>query len=118
MLRTLASSLVVGLLAYQAGAAQPTVRLVAGMVVDRSITVRPGTYQVAASTDLSTPALTIRGENITVDFNGAVLRGSPDGADPDTFAGVGILIDGGSKVTLENAVIRGYNVGILARTSP
>ncbi len=89
----------------------------AGMVIDRSITVRPGVYRLPASADLQTPAITIRGQNITIDFNGATLVGSADAADPDTFAGVGILIDGGTQVTLKNAVIRGYKVGILARRS-
>jgi hypothetical protein len=42
---------------------------------------------------LKTPAITIRGTDIVVDFNGAELVGSPDGADPDTFAGVAILVD-------------------------
>ncbi len=88
------------------------------MVIDRSVTIKPGSYRLAASTDLQTPAITIRGENITIDFNGAVLAGEASDADPDTFAGVGILIDGGSKVTLKNAVVRGYKVGILARKSP
>ena len=37
---------------------------------------------------------------------------------PDTFAGVGILIDGGARSRLKNATIRGYKVGILARNSP
>ena len=60
----------------------------------------------------------MRGTNITVDFNGAVMAGSADDADPDTMAGVGILIDGGSHVTLKNAVVRGYKVALLARDSP
>jgi nitrous oxidase accessory protein NosD len=47
-----------------------------------------------------------------------VLAGGADGADPDTFEGVGILVDGGSRVTIKNAVIRGFKVGILARRSP
>ena len=34
------------------------------------------------------------------------------------MAGVGILIDGGSRVTLRNAVVRGYKVALLARNSP
>jgi nitrous oxidase accessory protein NosD len=88
------------------------------MVIDKTTTIRPGTYRISASEDLATPAITIRGENITVDFSGAVLAGGPDNADPDSFAGVGILIDGGAKVTLKNAVVRGYKVGILARNSP
>ncbi len=32
--------------------------------------------------------------------------------------GVGILIEGGSHVTLKNAVVRGYKVAVLARNSP
>lgn len=111
-----AAPLLVGLTVL--GHAQQTVPLTQGMVIDRSITVRPGTYRLSGSPDLKTPAITIRGENITVDFNSATLIGSPDAADPDQFAGVGVLIDGGSKVTVRGAKIRGYKVGILARNSP
>ena len=93
------------------------VPLAAGMVIDRSVTIRPGTYRLTASTDLARSVITVRGENITIDFNGAVLTGGPELANPDTYTGVGLLIDGGSKVTLKNAVIRGYKIGILARRS-
>jgi nitrous oxidase accessory protein NosD len=100
------------------GAAAQEIALTRGMVIDRSMTIRPGVYRLAAATDLATPAITIRGENITVDFNGAALVGSAEIADPDSFAGVAVLVDGGSKVTIRNAKIRGYKVGILARNSP
>ena len=96
--------------------AQGAVPLTHGMVIDRSTTIRPGTYRLG-STDLEKPAITVRGENIVVDFNGAVLAGGPADADPDSFTGTGILIDGGSKVTLKGAVVRGYKVGIRARNS-
>ncbi len=98
--------------------AQRLTALRPGMVIDKSTTIRPGTYRVNAPDDFSQPALTVRGSNITIDFNGATLTGSPEGADPDTMAGVGILVDGGSRVAIKNAVIRGYKVGILARRSP
>ena len=100
------------------GQSKSLIPLTVGMVIDRSVTIRPGTYRLAASPDLARPAITIRGENITIDFNGAVLAGGPDGADPDAYAGVGMLIDGGRKITVKNAVVRGYKVGILARQSP
>ena len=61
------------------------VPLKAGMIIERSVTIRPGTYRLVASPDLARPAITIRGENITVDFNGAVIAGGPDGADPDGY---------------------------------
>jgi len=119
---TLAFLIVTVFAGLQAGAQeslpQGPVPLTAGMVIDRSITVRPGIYRLEASADLAAPAIVVRGEHITIDFNGAVLAGSADGADPDTFAGVGLLVDGGSKVTIENATIRGYKVAILARRSP
>lgn len=113
-------SAVVGVLSHtQDGpAARQTVQLTAGMVIERSITVRPGTYRIPASADLKIPALTVRGDNIVIDFNGATLAGSAEDADPDQFAGIGILIEGGSRVTIRGATIRGYKVGILARNSP
>ncbi len=89
-----------------------------GMLIDHSVSIRPGTYRLAASADLKTPALTIRGENIVVDLTGVTLVGSPETADPDEFAGVAILVDGGSRITIRGATIRGYKVGILARNSP
>ncbi len=94
------------------------VRLTAGMVIDRSVVVRAGSYRLAAPADSDVRPSTIRGENITVDFSGAVLAGGPDAADPDTYDGVGILVDGGRNVTIKNAVVRGYKIAILARRSP
>lgn len=85
------------------------------MVIEKSVRIRPGSYRIDATTDLAAPAITIHGRNLTVDFNGATLTGGEADADPDTYAGVGMLVDGGSDVTIENARVRGYKVGILAR---
>jgi hypothetical protein len=100
------------------GRQQALVPLTPGMVIAESVTIRSGTYHISASADLRTPAITVRGHNITVDFNGATLRGSAIDAEPDTFAGDGVLVDGGGTVTIKNAKIHGYKVGILARRSP
>jgi hypothetical protein len=97
--------------------AQPTVPLTQGLIIDRSVTITPGIYRLT-SPDIDTPALVIRGEGITVDFGGAILEGGPPDADPDGFTGTGILIDGGERVTLRHAVVRGYKVGIRAQRSP
>ena len=105
-------------LAFRPASSAQLTALSPGMVIDRSITVRPGTYRIDAPEDLSKPAITVRANNIIVDFNGATLLGSPRAADPDTMAGVGILVDGSSHVTIKNAVVRGYKVAILARRSP
>ena len=108
----------VWLLAACALAGQSESPLKAGMVIERSVTIRPGTYRLSSPADLTRPALTIRGDNITVDFNGAVLTGGPEAADPDVYTGIGVLIEGGRNITVRNAVIRGYKIGILARRSP
>jgi parallel beta-helix repeat protein len=100
------------------GQSAAAVRLTAGMVIDRSVTIRPATYRLAAAEDLTRPAVIIRGDNVTVDFNGAILAGGPGDADPDSYAGVGILVDGGRNVTVKNAKIRGYKIAIRARQSP
>jgi hypothetical protein len=91
----------------------PEVELTAGMVIDRSVRIRPGAYHLPS--DSLTPAVTIRGSNIVVEFGGAELAGAAGDADPDGFDGVGILIDGGRDVTLRNARVRGYRVAVLAR---
>ncbi len=76
---------------------------VAGIVLDRP------------SADLDHPAFTIRGSNITVDFTGTTLRGAASTADPDTFTGLAVLVDGGENVTIIGLAAHGYKVGILAR---
>jgi hypothetical protein len=101
-------------LSMTAPGAQPGVPLRAGMVITSSLTIRPGTYRIP-SRDLDRPALTVRGSNLTIDFNGAELVGSDIDADPDSFAGLGILVDGGSHITIRNARVRGFKVGLLAR---
>lgn len=86
----------------------------AGTVITTSTTVRPGRYALA-SASLDAPVFVIRGRDVTVDFTGVELVGSRDGTDPDRYAGVAIVIDGGERITVKGARVRGYKVGILAR---
>ena len=91
-------------------------RPVAGMVITRTTTLPAGTYMLS-SADLDRPAITIRGSNLTVDFKDVVLRGAPADADPDTFTGLAVLVDGGENVTIRNLRAHGYKIGVLARGS-
>ena len=84
-----------------------------GDVITQSISVKKGNYYFGKMDSLAT-VLVVRGNNITIDFNGAVLSGSRPGEDPDKFEGIGIRIEGGKNVILKNAVIRGFRVGVLA----
>lgn len=92
----------------------PVVRLTPGMVITRSVRIAPGIYRLAASAAPNTPVITIRGDNITVDFAGATLQGTDPAADPDQARGLAVLIDGGRGITLRNARIRGYQTAIRA----
>jgi len=96
-------------------AATAQVELRPGMVITQSVRVVPKTYRLAASASLDSALITIRGDDITVDFQGASLEGMPPETDPDRATGVAIRVDGGRNVRILNAKIRGYRVGILAR---
>ena len=89
--------------------AQAPIELRPGMVITQSVVVKPKTYR------LSGPPITIRGDNITVDFRGATLEGSDPARPPDEARDTAIVIEGGATITIANAHIHGYKVGILAR---
>ena len=88
---------------------QAPIALQPGMVITHSGRVVPRAYR------LNGAPITIRGDNITVDFGGATLRGSDSTADPDTPTDTAIIVDGGENVRILNAHLFGYKVGILAR---
>ncbi len=57
----------------------------------------------------------IQADDITVNFaDGSVLRGNTPDLLPNQYAGLGIRIDGHSGVTLNNAHVHGYRVGLYA----
>jgi nitrous oxidase accessory protein NosD len=95
----------------------PTLTPTAGLVIDHSVRLRPGAYRLT-SRDLDTPAIVVRGDDVTVDLTGVTLEGGDPLADPEGSVGVGILIDGSRGVTLRGGAIRGYKVGVLARHAP
>jgi nitrous oxidase accessory protein NosD len=92
-----------------------TIELRQGLVITKSARVSPKDYRLPAANAGDSSVITIRGDNITLDFAGATMEGAPPDADPDVAAGVAIRIDGGRNVRIANARIRGYKIGILAR---
>ena len=93
----------------------PTVKPAAGMIITSSVRIAPGTYRLQSPPGGA--AISIKGDNISIDLKGVTLEGSDPRADPDRLSGTGISIEGGSGVTVSNGTIRGYKVGILARQS-
>jgi len=101
--------------ALSCGAAGPLpVELKAGMTISGSVKIKPGIYRLNGTDSLNRQVILIRGNNITVDFNNAVLQGSNDKKMPNEFYGLAILITG-DNITLKNAHIKGYKVAVMAK---
>lgn len=101
-------------LAPQHANAQPRVALRRGLVITTSVRITPKVYNLPMHPSVDSALIVIRGDNITVDFDGAELRGTPLEDAPDEATGVAVRIEGGRNVRVINARIRGYKVGILA----
>ena len=101
-------------LSLQCSSPSDTPELHQGMHIDASVTIKPGHYLIPAPDSLNTPVLTIEGNNIVVDFNGAVLQGATHEQLPNNFTGLGILVKGGKNIQLKNLIVKGYKVGLLA----
>jgi parallel beta-helix repeat protein len=86
-----------------------------GMVVTRSTRFKPGTYRLPAGADSA--ILIVRGDSLTLDLTGVVLEGTAPSADPDQAVGVAIRVEGGRGIRIVGARIRGYKIGILARST-
>ncbi|MHB8635705.1 MAG: right-handed parallel beta-helix repeat-containing protein [Fimbriimonadaceae bacterium] len=95
-----------------AAACTPDITPRPGMKITATCRFRPGTYLAPASD--TGPAILIRGSRITVDFRGAVLEGTDPKVAPDHRVGTGVDLVG-TNITIKNAVIRGYKVGLIAR---
>jgi hypothetical protein len=95
----------------------PTIELKPGLVITQSVRVVPRVYDLPSTTLADSPIIVIRGYNITVDFAGAVLQGTPTDSNPDLGRGTAILVDRGSNVRILNARARGYKIGLLARAT-
>ena len=93
----------------------PTIELRPGLVITQSARIAPRVYRLSAPQSLDSAVITIRGDNITLDFAGATMEGMPADANPDLANGVAIRVDGGRNVRILNARVRGYRFGILAR---
>ncbi|HEY1115856.1 MAG TPA: right-handed parallel beta-helix repeat-containing protein [Chitinophagaceae bacterium] len=88
--------------------------LKSGLVIKRSAKVKRATYRLDAPAALSKSVIIIEGNNVVVDFNGAVLAGSNSKKAPDEFFGVAIHVRNGKNITLKNLIAKGYKVAIYA----
>ena len=93
----------------------PTIELRPGLVITHSARIAPRIYRFAAPESADSAVITVRGDDITLDFAGSTMEGMPADSNADLASGVAVRVDGGRNVRILNARIRGYRVGILAR---
>lgn len=86
-----------------------------GLRISENAQLTPGVYVLPDPHDKGT--VIVEGDNISVDFAGVTLMGAPEGTPADEFLGRGIVVRG-KGVTITNANVRGYKVGIYAQDSP
>ena len=89
--------------------------LVKGMKIGKSMKTKKQVYKLDASVKMDDGVIIIEGNNIVVDFNNAVLKGSNNKKNPDEFYGVAVFIKGGKNITIKNLKAKGYKVALLAR---
>ncbi len=90
------------------------VSLSKGMQINQSVQIKPAAYQFPGADSLKPAVITIEGNDILLDFKGAIMDGAREGQKPNEFSGLGILIQNSSKVTIKNLTIKGYKVALMA----
>lgn len=88
-----------------------------GMIIRHSVKFKSGVYKIDAKTELDLSVIVIEGENITIDFNNAILQGSNNTNRPDEFFGVAILVKNSKNIIIRNLTARGFKIAMLARNT-
>jgi len=92
--------------------AQDTIELAPGLIISKPVKFSAQDRLVLPPGPAST-CLTIKGNDITVDFGGSYVRGGKDVYhNRENFDGVGLLIDGCKNVTVKNANIQGFRFNV------
>ncbi len=94
------------------------INLTTGLTITHSVKIRKAEFNRPSGDDTGTKGiLMIRGDNITVDFNGATLRGTSVTTPPDQRKGTALSISG-KNITIKNLNVHGYKIGLIARNCP
>ena len=89
--------------------------LVKGIKITKSVKIKKAVYKIDVNNNSEQSVILIEGNNITIDFNNAVLKGSNGKINPDEFHGLAIMIRDCKNVTIKNLKASGYKVGLIAR---
>lgn len=94
---------------------QQEVRLTGNTRITTDARIAPGTYVLPNdSVDGQGASIVISADDVTVDFQGAVIRGTPETTEPDERKGVAVLVTG-DNVTIKNLNAHGYKIAVMGR---
>ncbi len=102
-------------LAFADTTAPQRIRLTEARAITSSATIAPGIYTIPDPENDG--SVVISADDVTVDFSGATLLGGDANAPADQFTGRGIVVRG-NNVTLRNARVHGFKIGIFAEDAP
>ena len=88
--------------------------LTKGMKILKTTKIKKATYSIDGPNNANAPVISIEGNNIVIDFNNAVLKGSNKKNRPDEFFGVGIIVKNSKNVSIKNLKASGYKVALMA----
>ncbi|MEO8116806.1 MAG: right-handed parallel beta-helix repeat-containing protein, partial [Bacteroidota bacterium] len=95
--------------------AQKQLTLQKNMHINQSAIIQKKIYDFPGNDSLKMAVIEISGDDIVIDFNGAVLDGSKNKYSPDAFTGTALRILKSKNVTIKNAVIKGYKIALFAK---
>lgn len=91
--------------------------LTQGVTLSNSVKVAKREYKLANTDDTAkSGVITLKGNDMVVDFNGATLLGSDWETAPDKRTGTAVIVEG-RNITIRNLNAHGYKVALIARNS-
>ncbi|MCB0644320.1 MAG: right-handed parallel beta-helix repeat-containing protein [Phaeodactylibacter sp.] len=89
--------------------------LESGLVITQSIVFSGDTLRMPTPKDMH-PAILVEGEDIVIDFKGALIQTEAAPERPNKFEGLAIKIQNSKNIRLRNLNVRGFKVGIWAES--
>ena len=86
-------------------------------VISSSTIIPAGHYRVTPESSLDTAVINVRGDNVVLDFEGAVLDARHLTSSPDSFDGIAIRIINSRNVEIRNLKAHGFKIAIYAENS-
>ena len=88
--------------------------LTKGMKITKTTKIKKAVYAIDGFTDSVRSVIVIEGNNIVIDFNNALLKGSTKKSRPDEFFGIGILVKNSNNITIKNLKASRFKIALKA----